>query len=118
MATERDDMTAVKRDFTGTLDVAEGGIKPLPADVGDDIITDDKGPCFASEHYYVLMTNQIGELQVHPCSKPFYGLDFGCGAAFLYSPTYGWVKVKKTTQLWERLEALRLLVLGASPTKN
>lgn len=46
------------------------------------------GPCYPGKYYGVVATNEIGEIQIHPCE---------CSAAFLYSETYGWLWLKHDT---------------------
>lgn len=95
------DLTTIKRPFNGTVEMAAGGHLPLPADVRDEFASDVRGPCYPTKHYYVLQTNQLGELQLHPC---------GCYAVFVYSVIYGWVFVKRGSPLRARIEEIGILV--------
>lgn len=59
------------------------GWQTLPEDV--EAVSVRAGPCEMSMFYASLQTNQLGELQVHPCK--------GCRAAMVFSPVYGWLIV-------------------------
>ena len=72
--------------------------KPLPEDCGTDIVSGRTGPCYQSEHYAVLATNQIGEVQIHPCRM--------CHACFTYSEEYGWVRLVEDTPARERAQEI------------
>lgn len=96
------DLTTIKRPFDGTLETAAGGHLPLPADVHDEFVSAVRGPCYPTKHYYVLQTNQLGELQLHPC---------GCYAVFIYSVIYGWVEVKRGSPLRARIEEIGRLAM-------
>lgn len=72
---------------------ANAGKTPLPADVEDEI-GNGGGPCDVGSHYGVVQTNQLGEIQVHPCV---------CARAFLYSEQYGWLYISKGSPLRDRV---------------
>lgn len=69
-------------------------IKDLPDDVRGEF-DPGPGPCDADKYYGVVATNQLGEVQVHPCSF--------CARAFLFSEEYGWLAVKKGSPLRDRI---------------
>jgi hypothetical protein len=63
-----------------------------------DIVQTNYGPCQAMPQYAVLTTNQLGELQLHPCTL--------CRKAFVFSETYGFLGLRKDTALSGRAREL------------
>jgi hypothetical protein len=64
-----------------------------------DFIRNEAGPCKTTDGVYLkVMTNEHGEMQLHPCTS------FGCGAIFVFIPNDGWVYITND-MLRDRLQA-------------
>lgn len=52
-----------------------------------DFIRNEAGPCRVNGEYIKVLTNEHGEIQIHPCTASW------CSAVFLFIPNDGWVYV-------------------------
>ena len=63
-----------------------------------DFIRNEAGPCKTKDGVYLkVMTNEHGEIQLHPCTNMF------CGAVFVFIPNDGWVYITND-MLCDRLQ--------------